>query len=604
MLNRIFAVSIVAILAVSASHATIVTQENIVGKNGTSVNVVEVDGVNKVQVKSIAPAYGTSSTGKVTGTKVVNIPSITSLEAGQVIVVTPSVTNSATSNVKIQLNTFDAAPIKYKGANVGIGTQTETWTANRPSVFVYDGANWVFAGSGVVNESMSVNEGKEGIVAQPRSVTAANLKKIVQGTNDASSPVDGLAANAYLTGYTGPTTRADVASTDTIKDAIGKLEQKADYATTAAADAATAAETAVQPTDIATTNKVGVVKGGGNVAIANDGTMSVDLSGKQDKLDATANTGNIMGTNGVNVDTPTTGDNAGKVVISGPTLATVATSGSYNDLSNKPTIPAAQVNSDWNASSGKAQILNKPTLGTAAAKNVATGTGAAGVTDNGTDLVTADQVYEYVAANASASNFVEDSITDNVTAKAPSENAVYDALANKQGNLGGSGNDGKAVIATSTAGTVNYRAISSDAASSASGTSLMNEAGVVKTIQALDGALGTGNITSADGANVVTEVTQTDGVVTVTHGKAVNAVSTTTASGSRGHVVTGVTLNSNGKTVDVAMAQGAITDVDVSNNAAIQQSKIANLPTDLANAQNKIPSGAENSATLASIWVE
>jgi hypothetical protein len=46
-----------------------------------------------------------------------------------------------------------------------------------------------------------------------------------------------------------------------------------------------------------------------------------------------------------------------------PSLATVATSGSYTDLSNKPTIPAAQVNSDWNASSGVAQILNKPTLG-------------------------------------------------------------------------------------------------------------------------------------------------------------------------------------------------------------------------------------------------
>lgn len=44
------------------------------------------------------------------------------------------------------------------------------------------------------------------------------------------------------------------------------------------------------------------------------------------------------------------------------TLATVATSGSYNDLSNKPTIPAAQVNSDWNASSGVAEILNKPTI--------------------------------------------------------------------------------------------------------------------------------------------------------------------------------------------------------------------------------------------------
>lgn len=45
-------------------------------------------------------------------------------------------------------------------------------------------------------------------------------------------------------------------------------------------------------------------------------------------------------------------------------LATVATSGSYNDLTNKPTIPAAQVNADWNATSGLAQILNKPTIPT------------------------------------------------------------------------------------------------------------------------------------------------------------------------------------------------------------------------------------------------
>lgn len=39
-------------------------------------------------------------------------------------------------------------------------------------------------------------------------------------------------------------------------------------------------------------------------------------------------------------------------------------------IKNKPTIPAAQVNSDWSAASGVAQILNKPTLGTAASKGV------------------------------------------------------------------------------------------------------------------------------------------------------------------------------------------------------------------------------------------
>ena len=70
-----------------------------------------------------------------------------------------------------------------------------------------------------------------------------------------------------------------------------------------------------------------------------------------------------------------------------PTLAAVATSGDYDDLINKPTIPTAtsnltndgedginpfitaadvtaQVNSDWDATSGVAEILNKPTIPT------------------------------------------------------------------------------------------------------------------------------------------------------------------------------------------------------------------------------------------------
>ena len=47
-----------------------------------------------------------------------------------------------------------------------------------------------------------------------------------------------------------------------------------------------------------------------------------------------------------------------------PTLSIVATSGNYDDLLNKPTIPDAQVNSDWNANSGISQILNKPQMTT------------------------------------------------------------------------------------------------------------------------------------------------------------------------------------------------------------------------------------------------
>lgn len=45
-----------------------------------------------------------------------------------------------------------------------------------------------------------------------------------------------------------------------------------------------------------------------------------------------------------------------------PIFATVAVSGNYNDLINKPTMPGSQVNADWNAVGGMAEILNKPAL--------------------------------------------------------------------------------------------------------------------------------------------------------------------------------------------------------------------------------------------------
>ncbi len=49
-------------------------------------------------------------------------------------------------------------------------------------------------------------------------------------------------------------------------------------------------------------------------------------------------------------------------ILNKPNLHPVALSGVYGDLSGLPTIPAAQVQSDWNATSGIGRILNKPSL--------------------------------------------------------------------------------------------------------------------------------------------------------------------------------------------------------------------------------------------------
>ena len=75
---------------------------------------------------------------------------------------------------------------------------------------------------------------------------------------------------------------------------------------------------------------------------------------------------NVDNTSDANKPISTATQNALNLKANTADLATVATTWDYVDLLNKPTIPAAQVNSDWNASSGVAQILNKPTLATVA----------------------------------------------------------------------------------------------------------------------------------------------------------------------------------------------------------------------------------------------
>ena len=59
-------------------------------------------------------------------------------------------------------------------------------------------------------------------------------------------------------------------------------------------------------------------------------------------------------------------------ILNKPTIPAAQVNSDWNsnsgvsEILNKPTIPAAQVNSDWNAVAGVAQILNKPTLATVA----------------------------------------------------------------------------------------------------------------------------------------------------------------------------------------------------------------------------------------------
>ena len=49
-------------------------------------------------------------------------------------------------------------------------------------------------------------------------------------------------------------------------------------------------------------------------------------------------------------------------ILNKPTISAVGQSGDYGDLINRPIIPPGQVQSDWNETTGLGVILNKPTL--------------------------------------------------------------------------------------------------------------------------------------------------------------------------------------------------------------------------------------------------
>lgn len=102
-------------------------------------------------------AYGTSTSAATTVEKVVSIPEITELNAGQIIVVQPTIT-STVANSTIKLNDFDAYPMRYSGAAITTSTDSTVWSVNYPSQFVFDGTYWVFLGHGVdTNTTYTIN---------------------------------------------------------------------------------------------------------------------------------------------------------------------------------------------------------------------------------------------------------------------------------------------------------------------------------------------------------------------------------------------------------------------------------------------------------------
>ncbi len=132
---------------------------------------------------SVTNWYGESTTAAATTQKEVSIPSITTLNTGQVIVVKPTKT-STVANSTLKLNNFDAYPMKYNNADITTSSDSIVWNANYPSQFLFNGSYWVFLGHGIDSNTtysaMSVEEGTSGTATSSRTMRADYLKQIIE----------------------------------------------------------------------------------------------------------------------------------------------------------------------------------------------------------------------------------------------------------------------------------------------------------------------------------------------------------------------------------------------------------------------------------------
>lgn len=143
--------------------------------------------------------YGTSTSAAADTKKVVSIPSVDTLSVGTIIIIKPTIT-STVANSTIKLNNFNAYPMRYNNAAITTSTDSIVWNAAYPSIWVFDGTYWVFAGHGVDSNTtysaMSVAEGIAGTATSSRVIRADYLKQIIENYLANQDVMGGATASA------------------------------------------------------------------------------------------------------------------------------------------------------------------------------------------------------------------------------------------------------------------------------------------------------------------------------------------------------------------------------------------------------------------------
>ena len=216
----------------------------------------------------------------------------------------------------------------------------------------------------------------------------------------------------------------------------------------------------------ATSDKLGGVKSGGDITVATDGTVTVNSATNADKATTATNatnatkasqdaSGNVITTTYATKTELSTGL-ADKANVDD--LATVATSGSYNDLTNKPTIPTV----DSALSSTSTNPVQNKVINTALAGKLSTsGTAAKATADaNGNNIVNTYATKTELGTVESAVETAQSSADAKVAKAQGSTNANKVLITDGSGNV----TIGTVSSAMITDGTITNADISSSAA--------------------------------------------------------------------------------------------------------------------------------------------
>ena len=195
--------------------------------------------------------------------------------------------------------------------------------------------------NGTTIESFTLNQNSDETINIQVSKSDVGLGNVPNVATDDQTPT-----------VTEASTRANLAVGDSLKTIIGKIKKFfADLKTVAFTGSYT--DLSDKPT----------------IPTVNNGTLTIQKNG----TDVTTFTANQSSNATANITVPT-GDLASINKDGTSSTKYLRGDGTWQTF---PSIPAAQVNSDWNASSGVAEILNKPTIPTIPSNNI-TGSGTNG----------------------------------------------------------------------------------------------------------------------------------------------------------------------------------------------------------------------------------